>query len=265
LARPTCRTLLLLMLLTALAGDTFARAEPPLVLAFDELPPWKTQDGKAYRGAYTAIVRELARRTGLRLEIASCPLKRCLYMLEQGRADIIIGIKDTPERRRYLRFLRTPYRDHSSDKVFYVQKKKGTPIRSYADLAGLRIGIKLGAEYFDRFDHDNSLAKAAVRDMEANFRKLALGRLDAVLIPEDQGEALVARLGLQAEVVKAAYREADPSPRSVAITTHSPHAAHIEAFEQAMADMTRDGTLAALFRREYYDAYHVPVDAVQIR
>jgi polar amino acid transport system substrate-binding protein len=265
LARLTCRTLLLLPLLAALACGVPARAEPPLVLAFDELPPWKTQDGKAYRGAYTAIVRELARRAGVRLEIANCPLKRCLFMLEQGRADIVIGLKETPERQRYLHFLRTPYRDHSADKVFYVQKQKGTPIRSYADLAGLRIGVKLGAEYFERFDHDSTLAKAAVRDMEANFRKLALGRLDAVLIPEDQGEALVAQLGLQAQVAKAPYREADPSPRSVAITKRSPHAAHIEVFEQAMADMARDGTLAALFRREYYDAYHVPVDAVQIR
>jgi polar amino acid transport system substrate-binding protein len=242
-----------------------SHAAQPLVLAFDELMPWKTVDGERHGGAYTEIVRELARRVQLPLRITNCPLKRCVLLLEQGEADIVIGIKDTPERRQFIHFLRTPYRDSSSDKVFYVLKSKGTTLASYADLTTLRIGVKLGAEYFAPFDKDSTLKKDAIRDAETNFRKLQLGRIDAVLVPEDQGEAMVARLHLGAVVEKAPYRIADPSSRSVGIGKHSPYADKLDAFERAMAAMAKDGTLKALIRRYYYDAYQVPLDSVQIR
>ncbi len=242
-----------------------ARAAQPLVLAFDELRPWKTYGNGEYGGAYTEIVRELSRRTGQQLVISSCPLKRCLFMLEHGSADIIIGLRDTPERRRYLHFLHTPYRSSSSDKVFYVQEGRGDSIRGYADLARLRIGTKLGAEYLQQFDRDTSLQKDAVADMEINFRKLALGRLDAVLIPEDQGEALLAQLRLEPQIDKAVYRIADNSSRSVGISRASHAFARVGEFERAMRDMVKDGTLAALYKRYYYDAYQISPAAVQIK
>jgi polar amino acid transport system substrate-binding protein len=39
----------------------------------------------------------------------------------------------------------------------------------------------------------------------------------------------------------------------------------LAALDRAMATMAKDGTLAALFRRYYYDAYHVPLESVQIK
>jgi polar amino acid transport system substrate-binding protein len=255
----------MLLLAAVLAASPAARAARPLVLAFDELAPWKTLHGGQFGGAYTEIVRELARRTGLPLQIVNCPLKRCLYMLEQGSADVAIGFKSSPERRLFLHFLATPYRTRSADKVFYTRQGSGVQLRSYPDLAGLRIGVKLGAEYFDRFDDDATLYKDPARDMEVNFRKLALGRLDAVLIPEDQGEALLAQLDLRGTLAKATLRYPDPTPRAVALAKKSPHANRLPDLERAMADMARDGTLETIYRRDYFDAMHVAPGAVQIR
>jgi polar amino acid transport system substrate-binding protein len=255
----------LVLLLVALATTGPARAQAPLVLAFDDLLPWKTHSGDTYGGAYTEIVRELALRVGLPLTIKPCPLKRCLTMLQHGDADIIIGVKDTPERQRYLHFLHTPYRTSSADKVFFVLKEKGATVKSYADLSPLRIGVKLGAEYFARFDQDAALKKDTSKDMDVNFRKLAMGRLDAVIAAEDQGEAMLAQLQLGGKIGKAPFRVPDPSARSIAIARHSKHMNKLAAFDKAMAAMAKDGTLAALYRRYYYDAYRVPLDAVQVR
>lgn len=248
----------------ALACQSAAAADK-LVFAFEELLPWKTRHQGVHGGAYTEIVRELARRAELGLEFRNCPLKRCLYMLEQGHADIVIGVRDTPERRRYLHFLKTPYRERSSDKVFYILRGQGPDIQSYADLAGLHIGVTSGAAYFEPFDSDKSLVKEDVPQTEANFRKLALGRLDAVLVPEDQGEAQVARLALRNKVAKASYRVADASPRYVGVSKKSVDAPTLDKLERAMDGMVRDGTLAALIRRHYYEALDVPLDSVRIR
>ncbi|MES2125644.1 MAG: transporter substrate-binding domain-containing protein [Pseudomonadota bacterium] len=240
-------------------------AEAPLVLAFDELYPWKTHEDGKYGGAYTEIVRELARRLHLALEVKHCPLRRCLYMLERGEADLTIGMRSDPTRARYLAFLATPYRKHASDRVFYVNRQDGPAIANYADLPGLRIGVKDGANYFSRFDQDPAMQKDGSRDAETSLRKLLLHRIDAVILPEDQGEALLTRLNLRLSIVKASYRVPDASARSIGVARHSVHMPRLAEFDKAMADMVRDGTLEAIYKRHYYEALNVPADSVQIR
>ena len=259
------------LLLASLPPGPADAAEPPavptaepLVLAFNELPPWKMQENGQFVGAHVEIIRELARRTARPLRIVPCPLQRCLYMLEHGQADIAIGLQPTPERARFLHYLRTPYRAHSSDKVFYVARDAGVRIASYADLAPLRIGVKLGADYFPRFDHDTALHKETVSDMALNFIKLSAGRIDTLVIAEDQGAAYLARLKLDQRIRKADYRVADGAPRSVAIARQAPHVRDVAPFESAMTEMVRDGTVTRLIRRYYYDAFHIPYDAVLI-
>ncbi len=235
-----------------------------LVFAFSELPPWKTVDGSQFNGAYTEIVRELARRTGFELEIFQCPFKRCLKMMQDGQADVIIGVHESDERKAYIHFLRTPYRKTSSDKVFYVRKGQAALIRSYEDLKKLRIGVKSGTQYFDRFDADNSLTKDGAKDSQSNLKKLLRGRVDAVLMPEDQGEPLVYSLQLQDQLDTALYREQDHTPRAIGISKKSVHAQHIPVFEAAMAAMVKDGTVKALFKRYYFDAYNLPHELFHI-
>lgn len=257
------RRFLLCLLFFAAAA---ARAAPaPLVFAFDEVHPWKTYEAGTYGGAYTEIVRELARRLDLPLEIKRCPLKRCLFMLERGDADIIIGLRSDAERSRYLNFLVTPYRKRAADRVFYVHRDGGPAIHKYEDLVGLRIGVKDGANYFSRFDQDTRLQRDGSRDAETSLRKLALHRIDAVIVPEDQGEALLTRLGLRASLAKAAYREPDASSRAIGLARRSVHAPRQAEFDKAMGDMVRDGTLDAIYKRYYYEAFKVPADSVQIR
>lgn len=241
-----------------------AQAVTPLVMAFSELEPWKTSDAGRYGGAYTEIVRELGKRSGLPVEILPCPLKRCLLLMQEGKADVIIGVQASSQRKEFIHFLPTPYRKRSSDKVFYVSKGKAASIRQYQDLAQLRIGVKQGAEYFARFDHDASLKKNAILNNKGNFKKLLLGRLDAIIIAEDQGEALVSALGIRDQVEKAHYREPDPTPRTIGIAKKSVHAANLNQLDSAMKAMVKDGTLRMLFQRYYYEACKVPADAVVI-
>lgn len=234
-----------------------ASAAPVLRLAFNELEPWKTRDAAGFGGAYTEIVRELARRTGHELAIVECPLKRCLKLLEAGEADLIIGLQQTPERARHLQFLAAPYRRASADKVFYVRAGTADRIARYEDLRGLTIAIKSGSEYFERFDADAQLRKDASPSHASNLRKLMLGRVDAVVMAEDQGQALLGPLALRGKVEPARYRVADPSPRSIALARASPRFAELPRLEQAMRELRADGTLARIYERHYYVRYGV--------
>ncbi|WP_171013924.1 transporter substrate-binding domain-containing protein [Chitinivorax sp. B] len=241
------------------------QAAKPLVFAFSELEPWKRIYHNQYTGAYTEIVRELSRRVGVSLAIVECPLARCLKMMEDGSADLIIGIQISPEREQYIQFLNTPYRVDSSDKVFYLAKDRGLSIRRYDDLYGLRIGIKNGAAYFDRFDADQALNKEAGRDNLVNLRKLAMGRLDTVILAEDQGEPLLTQLALRNVLVKASYRESDATPRYIGLSKRSSYLDRLQQLETAMSDMVKDGTLAKLYLQHYHRALGIPPEAINIR
>ena len=242
-----------------------AWAQPPaLRLAFSELEPWKTKQGGQHAGAYTEIVRELARRLGRPLAIVDCPLKRCLKMLEGGEADLVIGVQQSPERLRYLQYLATPYRRNTSDRVFLTRAGEARRITRYDDLLGLRIGIKQGSEYFDRFDEDSRLAKDPAPNNEASLRKLMLGRVDVVLLPEDQALVLIEQLGLRGAIEFASLRVPDPTPRSIAVAKASPLLAQLPRLEQAMREMREDGTLAALYNQHYYLRYRVSRQSIVI-
>ncbi|MES2296133.1 MAG: transporter substrate-binding domain-containing protein [Pseudomonadota bacterium] len=259
------RTVLLIaQLWLGLALCAPARAAQELVFAFSELEPWKTVDAaNNYGGAYTEIVRELARRLNLPLKIVPCPLKRCLVMLEHGEADIVIGIQDSGERAQYIQFLHTPYRERGSDKVFYVRKGMAARIQKFEDLRTLRVGVKNGAMNFARFEEANELLKVGARDINTNFRKLVLGRLDTVIASEDQGEAILSQMHLREQVEKAIYRSSETAvPRAIGISKKSAHLADIKRFEAAMGDMTKDGTLQKIYRRHYFEAYQIPLNSV---
>ena len=234
------------------------------MFAFNELAPWKLKIGAEYGGAYTEIVRELARRVGRELKIVECPFLRCLLMLNSGEADLGIGIQPTLEREDAMVFLRTPYRTSASDRVFYVRRGDAQRIRSYADLRGLHIGVTNGSRFFDRFDNDATLGKEAAPTNANNLSKLLLHRLDAVIMPEDQGAALVAEMGLSRQVEPAVYRERDPMPRFLAISRRSAAFDMLPNLEAAMLAMRRDGTLKAIYDREYYRRFGVTRNQIRL-
>lgn len=252
------------LLAAALLGVAAAAWAQPMRLAFSELEPWKTRKGHEHGGAYTEIMRELARRTGLPLVFVDCPLKRCLRLLETGDADVVIGLQESPERLRYLHYLATPYRTTSSDRVFLVRASDKRRITQYEDLVGLRIAVKQGSDYFDRFDEDTRLTKDAALTNEASLRKLLLGRVDVVMLPDDQAQAQLALMDLHGEIEFAPLRIPEPTPRAVAVSKASPLMAHLPQLEQAMRELRDDGTLAAIYNRHYYQRYRLNRQVVAI-
>ncbi len=271
-ARPLARAAWVAVLATSALACTAAPAAPavrpgtapPLVFAFAELSPWLNHEGAAYTGAYAEIMRELARRLGRRLDIQPCPLKRCLAMLEGGTADVGIGLKENPERAAYLHFLHASYRHGVADRVFWVRRGDADRIRRYEDLAGLRIGVVASGAYFARFDADSGIDKEIAQGNEANLRKLVLGRLDAVLIPEDQALVLLHRLDLQGKLEAAKFRVQDLAPRSIAVARSSAAVHLLPQMEAAMTAMRRDGTLAAIYDRHYYKHYGVSRQQIKV-
>jgi polar amino acid transport system substrate-binding protein len=149
---------LLWFVVVGLSWSLESHAQDRIRVPFSPLSPWKFVDENGFSGAYAELVRAIAREVKMPIEFIECPLKRCLRLMETGEANLIIGVKGSADRLVYIRFLETPYRT-SSAKVFFVRKGLGKSVQKYSDLDGLKIGTKLGAKYFKRFDRDTTIRK----------------------------------------------------------------------------------------------------------
>jgi len=240
-----------------LIPHAFGRDE--IVVPFSPLPPWKFIDDSGFAGAYAEVMRTTAMRLGKPIEFIECPLKRCLRFMETGRADLVIGLRASPDRSAYIRFLETPYR-MSSGKVFYLKKGGGKSIRSHDDLYRLTIGTKLGAKYAPAFDDDTGIRKVAARSYPQNFDMLDRGRTDALIIAEDQGEYWISALGYRDKFEKAAFFYRDEGPRSLGVSRRSPLMREFGAVEAVMRQLIEDGTLEGIYRRQYFERFGIPMD-----
>ena len=255
---------LFLCIVILLPNLAFANAaEEKLVIAFSQLAPWKNYENGEFKGAYAALGREIAKRLNMSASFELCSLKRCLSMMKVGYADIIIGIKDTPERQQYMHFLKTPYRG-STAKVFYLLKSSTYKIKVYEDLYHIpRIGEKTGGKYFPRFDKDNLLHKEPVNNNRQNFLKLVRGRIDTVVIAEDQGEFLLHELGLRDKIKKAEYFYKDYSPRYLGVSKKSLHTNKLDEFEQVMSQIKSSGALRKIMIDHFFHPYNIPTTQFQ--
>jgi len=220
------------------AQEKTARAKPFIVVV-NNAPPfriiesWGGEEG--YGGAYIDMINEIGRRTELPLKFVNVPFIRALRMMEAGQADMMLGPTWSVERADYMIYLNASF--PAEPKVFYLAPNT-KDITRYRDLEGLRIGVLPSARYFDPFNDDESLTKVPVRRYELGFKMLARNRLDALIVPERQGEFLLRSFDY--DFPSASFR-VPGLPSFITISRTSRLLAHKEAIENTMAELNAEG------------------------
>lgn len=158
-----------------------------------------------YQGQLYGVCVEVARRAfaaaGWTLEVsAEGPWARCQVLVERGQADAMVCAFDTPARREYAVVVKPALA--SNELALFVRRDSALRFDAWSDLSGLRIGVGHGVSL--GVDVDRQLARYAQVDNalneELNFRKLLLGRLDAVATAREAGEQLLHAQGCEQQV-----------------------------------------------------------------
>lgn len=137
--------------------------------------PWASMDAAGQpAGAFPAIVREIARRSGHRIAISIHPFARIDRELETGAQDCTIILWSAARARMVERgedvYLMT----------FGVIAGKGVKLASYDDLFPLTISVVRNLSIDPRFDRDTQLRKDLDKDYTIGLHKIAHRRLDAI-------------------------------------------------------------------------------------
>ncbi len=156
------------------------------------------QDGEL-QGIDYEVTQQVLTQLGYQLEWELVPWKRALLSVESGRADAILDILATPERRQTLIFPT----EHLSlnDSVLFYARQHPHPYANLQSLRGLTVGVAPGYNYGNPdFLAADYFTREPAPTNEANLLKLLNQRIDLALIDRRAGLHERQRLGLQEQI-----------------------------------------------------------------
>lgn len=195
---PAMRTLILPLLLLLLAGlSPLAHAER-LRIVSDDWAPYLYQENGQPKGIDYEVTNEVFKRLGIEVQWQFLPWRRCLAMVEQGLADAVMDIFRVDSRQGYLVYPDEPMSE--VEFVLYQARSRPHPVERLEDLAGLTVGTSPGYVYDGVFAESPLFRREPAPSHEANFGKLALGRIDLLVTDRRVGGYVSRQLGLEQTV-----------------------------------------------------------------
>lgn len=236
----SCSRLLTVVLLSCAA--LLARAET--MVAIDNAnPPFMFQlDGHA-QGLYPQLLQAIFARLGEPLTIQPMPWKRAMLRGAAGELGIG-GIYRNSERLKIFDYSEPIFEERL---LLYVQRERGFAFDRIEDLRGKRIGVIRGWSYTDSFDRavrDGRIHAQEGSSDEANLRKLASGRLDAVVVIELAGQRLLQLPGL--EDLEPLPQPLSINPTFLVFAKRAQQGELLQRFNRTLDDMRQDGSLQRL-------------------
>ena len=210
-------------------------------------PPYADYENGQFYGVNVDIVNLIAKQLNKQVKYTKCPFIRCMSLMETGKVDIIVGIKKTEERARYVSYLNTPYNIQYYPLNFYLLNGSDHTIHTYQDLKNLRIGTIRGALYFDEFDKDTSLSKTTVTTYEQLIQLLLRGRIDTFIEREESVLPWVNNDIYRARFKKAKYQYSTAVGSYIGISKLSPLINDIERINQIQQSLLDAGHIKQVF------------------
>lgn len=203
-----------------------------------DVAPWAEHDPQRQhnQGAFFDIVNELKQRTGYDIQTSVTPFARVDRELESGHHDctILVPRPHTLVVPGELAF------SHSLGAI----ARKEFPLNTYEDLRNLRISVLRGGSLNNRFDTDDNLHKELDTDYIIGLRKVARGRLDAIVGAISTLQQMAEQEGIADQLGEPLVME--EMPLYLQCSKNSPHIHAMPALNKALVDMRADGTLDAI-------------------
>ncbi|MDH1655481.1 transporter substrate-binding domain-containing protein [Pseudomonas mosselii] len=186
-----------LCLLWLVCLSSLAHAER-LRIVSDDWAPYLYQENGQPKGIDYEVTDEVFKRLGVEVQWQFLPWRRCLAMVEQGQADAVLDIFRVDSRQGYLVYPDEPMSE--VEFVLYQARSRPHPVKHLEDLAGLTVGTSPGYAYDGDFAESPLFRREPAPSHEANFGKLALGRIDLLVTDRKVGRYVSRQLGLEQNV-----------------------------------------------------------------
>jgi polar amino acid transport system substrate-binding protein len=207
----------------------------------NDYPPFGYIDEKGQTvGFDIEIVRYLAGKLGVKLELRPVTSANRIPMLTSGNIDVIAASMTVTREREEVVDFSVPYIVIGSK--FLV--KKGSGIKGYADLAGKTVAFTQGTPWGDKVMKEQPQAKTLVfQDKPQAVLAVLQGKAQAYV--DDAAPLFV--FARQNEALEAVGEPTQPYPMGLAVRPND--SKWRDAVNFALIDMWDDGTYAKLYRQ----------------
>ncbi len=189
----------IMVVLNVLLSPVSLQAKEPLIIVTDPWPPFSINENQNLKGTDVEIIEAIFAELKIPITIKIYPWKRCVAMVETQKADAILDISITQERKVFLSFPNEPVSNGVT--VFFTKREKQIPFSTLQDLNGLRAGALLGYSYCADLDKTPFMRNASrVRALEQNFRKLLADRIDILVAVDAVGFSTAQKMGISDQI-----------------------------------------------------------------
>ena len=236
--------------LAIISLSTKTSANDSILFCEDPWPPYTFGEmgSPPTKGYAVDFLNEITKRLDLKISMTLLPWKRCLLLAKKGKMDGVMLLTKSGNRERYLDFSIPLMGDNNL--IWYKRGNNiGKNLESFVDLKDYRIGVATGFNYGDEFNEATekyNLNIEEASDIESNFKKLALGRIDVFFV---NLAAAAEVLGRNAELAdKVTYIDAlfEKVPFFIAFSKKSKAKSLLPLFNKTILEMSEDGTIAKI-------------------
>ncbi len=226
-----------------------AQAQKTIVVVTHIEPSFSEIINGKFVGENIDLANALATQSGYKTQFIYCPIARCFSLIENGKADMIIAVRKTEVRKKFLNYLEPPIKIQKLPLRFYIRADNKITLNSYKDLLPLTVGVLRGASYFDKFDRDTQIKKIPLTNHQQLIDMLLKGRIDTFLEREESIMPLVDQ-NVYATRIKLAKFSYDESVGSyIALSKNSLLKNEIALFSEAFQSLSSNGELTAIINK----------------
>ena len=225
-------------------------------------PPFVELIDNKLVGEHVEIAKLLAKASNLKPVFIRCPFARCLNMVKQGKADIIFGVRKSPEREKALTYINPPYMVQTYPLRVFTLASKSIAINSFKDLEGLTLGTLRGGSYFTLFDENKSITKVELISRKQLVDMLLRDRIDAFIEREQSIIPLVSKEVYQQKLLLANYSYNEAVNSFVAISKKSHIKNHSKLLSKQLQILVTNGTINKIIMKQRNDIKRVNYDRI---
>ena len=210
-------------------------------------PPydWAINDSE-YAGACAELLPLIAPK-GYLFRAVVVPWARAQEMAKRGEIDMLVNIRVTAERSKWLDFSINP--TFPNPIVVFMRKDKAVPFKSWDELKPLQGGVTLGDAFGNGFDEylANNLKVEVIQNMSGNFSKLNAGRIDYFVSGYYMGMAFLAHAEYR-EHITAISPPISNNSIHLGFSKLSRHRGVLPEIDRNLEKLGRDGTLNRMLK-----------------
>lgn len=230
------RLLSILVCILITAFRPVSAQESPLLLVTDPFEPFIFPQEATLKGMDYEIVESVFKNLELPIKVEYYPWNRCLLMIQNRKADALIDLVISEERKSYIFFPQEPL-SSASLVVFYARGNR-PEIKKLEDLKSLLLGAQLGSEY-PRELNEVLVRREDTASIAQNFQKLVRGRVDILIENRIVGRYTANTLGLQDRVGVMELPVVFSSRYYLGFSHKEGHKALAEKFSKALVEFKR--------------------------